>query len=154
DRPLAQGSVYGKSALDDLGCGLNATDYLDERHEMRRGERGANDEALGVPAARPVLADQKTGGTGSEDGRRRGCGIEFAEDVAFERFALGRVLLNELGGGDGSIGIGMKLEAVLRRGIRSTEAPKRRPCRVNETAQCDLRLRCRVAGSDRKAPRQ
>ena len=49
---FAQGSVDGKSALDDLGCGLNATDDLDQRHEMRLVERVTNDEALGMLAAR------------------------------------------------------------------------------------------------------
>ncbi len=52
DRPFAQGSIDGKRALDDLGCGLNATDDLDQRYEVRRVERVTDDETLWMSAAR------------------------------------------------------------------------------------------------------
>jgi hypothetical protein len=40
---------------------------------------------------------------------REGCVAALSpRKMSFDRFAFGRVLMNELGSGDGSIGIGMK----------------------------------------------
>lgn len=64
---LAQGAVEGARLLNGLLRGEPARNDLDKRHQVRRVEGVADDQALGLLEDRGDLAGRKTRGRGGEE---------------------------------------------------------------------------------------
>ena len=59
DRPLADARIKGDRPIDRGRRRLCAADHLDQRDQVRRVERMADDNALGMAAGRHETADQE-----------------------------------------------------------------------------------------------
>src|SRR5206468_6148827 len=91
-------------ALDHGGRGGPSATDLDERDQVRRVERVAEDDTFGVPGTGILeFADRDRGRAGREDGVRGGGCIEAPEQGALELELLRAALLYELRLGHGRL---------------------------------------------------
>ena len=97
DRMLADRAIEGETPLDRLGRGRVAAGHLDQWDQMRRVERMAEHDALGMMGTGILeLADGDAGGAGRQDRVRGRRGIQPAKQIALQVQALGSVLLHKL----------------------------------------------------------
>jgi hypothetical protein len=137
DRRLPDGAIHVHRPLDRGRIGLRPVDYIDERDEMRRVERMANQHALGMlSTCRLDLRGGEARRARGEHGVGRSDPVEVGEELARELEALGPALLHEpgpLGGIDGT----RRQRHRVGRGALDHQALtfERRPALVDPTAQ-------------------
>src|SRR5215813_6536381 len=95
NRILAGKAIEIHRLADRLRRSPGTANHLDQRNEMGRIERMADDAALRVFAFHADTADQEPRRTGSDHRFRRQGGIESYEQFDLEILALGPALLHE-----------------------------------------------------------
>ena len=151
DRPLAERGVEARGPVDHRRVGLFAADHLDQRDQMGRVERVADDVALRAHAPRLQLARHQARGARGEHRVLRERALDLGKERSLGGEILRAVLLDEAGVLDRCCGIFMDREAG-RIGVRREAEPlERRPCPLDEGAHPRLGVRRRVVDPDGEA---
>jgi hypothetical protein len=135
DRVLAESPVERRRGLDRGLGGRLAADDLDERDQVWRIERVADEHALRMGAGGLDRARRQAGGTRRQDdvGGRRS--IEAAEGVALDVDPLGAVLLHEIRARYGILECRGESQTLARGAGRKPELLHHRPEIIDDFAQ-------------------
>src|SRR6476660_5065635 len=118
---------------------------------MRWIERVADDGALRTPAFSLDFAHRYARRARGDDRLRRGGVVDVGEQLHFERWALGPVLLNEVGVGQGRRQVGGELQPVRGGAGRESQRGYPVPCTLDVGPQRGLGARRRVGCGDIEA---